>query len=112
MCSKGVETRMNKKKQEKLLNEYRSQMSRDKHIKVFKVFTSENIKDVLDAQPHSLEELSRVKGFPKGGKRIQQYGEAIVDIITRCNEIENIHVHAATDGSPKMEMTLKQMNLF
>lgn len=112
MCRKGVDTEMNKEKQEKLLNEYRSQMSRDKHIKVFKVFTSENIQDVLKAQPHSLDELSKVKGFPKGGKRIQQYGEAIIDIITRCDDIETIQVSANSDGSPKMKMTLKQMNLF
>lgn len=103
---------MNKEKQEKLLNEYRSQMSRDKRIKVFKVFTSENIRDIIQAQPRTLEELTKVKGFPKDGKRIQQYGEAIINIMTKCDEIETIQVSADDKGAPKLKMKLKQMNLF
>lgn len=112
MGRKGVGIKMNKEIQEKLLNEYRSQMSRDKRIKVFKVFTSENIQDVLKAQPRSLEDLAQVKGFPKNGKRIQQYGEAIIEIMTKCDDIETINVCPDENGAPKMKMKLKQMNLF
>lgn len=103
---------MYKEKQEKLLNEYRSKMSKDKRIKVFKVFTSENIKDIIQAQPHSLEELSRVKGFPKDGKRIEQYGESIIEIMTRCEEIDTVEVSPGKDGAPKMKVKLLKLDLF
>ncbi len=66
--------------QRQLLEELRSQLVGDLHTQPFTIYTDETIEDLLKAQPTSLEELSKVKGFPRDGKRIKQFGASIVAI--------------------------------
>lgn len=101
-----------KNKQRELLNAFRSQMSREKRIKVFKVFTSKNIEDIIEAQPQSIEALAKVKGFPADGMRIKGYGEAIVNIITNTDNVKEICVNTGANGEIAVQTSLKELSIF
>jgi superfamily II DNA helicase RecQ len=44
----------------------------------YQVFNDAVLEDLLAARPKNLEALSRVRGFPRDGKRIEKYGSAII----------------------------------
>lgn len=47
----------------------------------FLVFSDDEITMLIDASPKTLDELTALKGFPKGGKRVKAYGDRILDIM-------------------------------
>lgn len=101
-----------KNKQKELLNAFRSQMSREKKIKVFKVFTSKNIDDIIEAQPQTIEELAKIKGFPLDGMRINGYGEAIINIIKNTDSVKEISINTGANGEIAVQTSLEQLSIF
>lgn len=101
-----------KNKQRELLNSFRSQMSREKRIKVFKVFTSKNIEDIIEAQPQTIEQLSKIKGFPLDGMRIRGYGEAIINIIKNTDRVSEISVDTDANGEIAIQTSMEKLGIF
>lgn len=98
-------------KQKNLLLSLRSMLVGKLHTQPFTIYPDAVIEDLLDAQPKTLEELSQVKGFPKSGKRIQGFGEAVVAIFKDCDRIENFEVN--TDGNEAIVGTkLRKLSVF
>ena len=67
-------------KQRELLKLLRSRLTGSEHTLPFTIFKDSEIESLLKAQPKTIEQLSKVKGFPAGGKRVKGYGDAIIAI--------------------------------
>lgn len=65
---------------EKLLKDLRSELVGKLHTQPFTIYTDKTIQDLIKAQPKTLAELEKVKGFPPKGKRIKGFGEAVIAI--------------------------------
>lgn len=85
-------------KQRELLVALRAKLIGTKHTLPFTIYSDETIEDLLKAQPATLEELTKVKGFPANGKRVAGFGECIVKIFTSTDEVSNITVETSGDG--------------
>ena len=48
-------------------------------------FSDEELERLLNNKPKSLDELGRIKGFPRDGKRVAAFGNQIVDIFLGKN---------------------------
>lgn len=66
----------------------RNSLCGQKHVLPYMIFTEECAKSIVEAQPRTIEELGRVKGFPVNGKRIKNYGEAVLDALWKADRIE------------------------
>lgn len=71
---------MNKHSQREQLLQLRSELVGILHTHPGSVYTDRTIEDLLEAQPKSIEELTKVKGFPAGGKRVRAFGTLVVEI--------------------------------
>lgn len=95
--------------QRRLLINLRSELVGKKHTLPYTIYTDKTIEELLKAKPKTLEELSKVKGFPKEGKRIKGFGEAIIAIFTK--KVKNF-TFKVENGEPVVETTLEKMKLF
>ena len=43
-------------------------------------FSDKELFRLVEAKPKSLEDLGKIKGFPREGKRVKSYGQNIIDI--------------------------------
>lgn len=80
----------------------RSDVAKENHGATYLVFNDKELEELLLKQPKSIEELSKIKGFPKNGKRVQCYGSRLVSIFS-------------VKGSPMKQepsKTMKTSNLF
>ena len=102
---------INKNLQHDLLLKLRNRLCAARHVEPFKIFTESNIAAVIEAQPHTLEELGRVKGFPADGRRIKCYVEAILKIMNAPGTINDFRVTGSGDDS-KVVTELKCMECF
>jgi superfamily II DNA helicase RecQ len=98
-------------KQRELLVALRAKLIGTKHTLPFTIYSDETIEDLLKAQPATLEELAKVKGFPANGKRVAGFGECIVKIFTSTDEVSNITVETSGDGV-NVKTELKKLSLF
>ena len=100
-----------REQQKALLLSLRSKLVGQNHTLPYTIYKDEEIEALLAAQPHTIEELSKVKGFPDGGKRLKGFGEAIIQIFNNTNRIDTINLEF-NGGVPEVVTTLKKMNLF
>ena len=98
-------------KQRELLVALRAKLIGTKLTLPFTIYSDETIEDLLKAQPATLEELTKVKGFPANGKRVAGFGECIVKIFTSTDEVSNITVETSRDGV-NVKTELKKLSLF
>lgn len=49
-----------------------------KGVQGYHVFDNATAKAIYDLKPTTLQQLSKVKGFPLGGQRIDKYGDHII----------------------------------
>lgn len=98
-------------KQRELLVALRAKLIGIKHTLPFTIYSDETIEDLLKAQPVTLEELTKVKGFPANGKRVAGFGECIIKIFTSTDEVSNITVETSGD-SVNVKTELKKLSLF
>lgn len=104
--------KMNLRNQQRvLLINLRSKLIGSTHTLPFTIYSDETIEDLLDAQPTTLEELSRVKGFPKEGKRVKGFGEYVCLIFKDTQRLDNAEISEDSDGFC-IKPTFKKMNMF
>lgn len=82
-------------KQKILLKELRKRIAQNSGQSTYLVFNDKELEMLLDAQPKTIEELTSLKGFPKGGKRVTAYGSTLLNIF---KSTEN-----AGQGSPNVK---------
>lgn len=99
-------------REEQLLKELREKLAKEKSRGGYCIFRDEEIEELLKNRPMSIKELEGLRGFPKGGKRVTNYGEAIVSIFANPNEVENIEIEYDEDGEPMVVAEIKRMVLF
>lgn len=71
---------MTKSEQRQELIELRHKLIGVLHTQPHTIYNNETIEALLNAQPMSIEELTKVKGFPANGKRVKTFGKAVVAI--------------------------------
>lgn len=62
------------------LLELRSKVAKREGQSTYLVFNDNELEVILNERPKTLEELSKIKGFPKDGKRVKAYGIELVSI--------------------------------
>ena len=63
------------------LKAYRLQMSRQENIKPYYIYNNEQLNDLINKNPKSLDELKSVSGF--GDKKVEKYGNDILNILLK-----------------------------
>lgn len=81
-----------REKQRQMLLDLRSQLVGKLHTQPFTIYNDATIEALLDAQPKTIKELSRVKGFPENGKRVKGFGETVIKIFTDCASIDSFEI--------------------
>ena len=84
------------------LREWRRITAREKGVAAFVVLHDSALVDLCLAKPSSLQELRRVSGF--GDKRVEMYGEQILDALHRFREGER----ASDEGKQKVSSPAKE----
>ncbi len=97
--------------EKELLEKLRGHLAYSKQCAPYLIFRDEELKLLLQHRPQNLEELSKLKGFPKDGKRVAGWGSSIVDIFTRAEKIADFKVKLV-DGEPVSHTELKRMTAF
>jgi len=64
-----------------LLKSYRLKTSREEGIKPYFIFNNAEMEELIKINPRTKTELLRVRGF--GEKKIEKYGDAILNILNR-----------------------------
>ena len=84
------------------LREWRRNVARDKGVSAFVVLHDSALVDLCLAKPSTLQELRRISGF--GEKRVEMYGQQILDALRRFREGER----ASNEGKPKVSSPAKE----
>lgn len=95
-----------------LLKKLRGHMAYKKGVEPFRVFRDVELELLLQVKPKTIKELTTIKGFPAGGKRVGGYGEAIIAIFNKPQEIKDFNINLDKDGEPTAKIVLKQMSVF
>lgn len=66
-------------KREQLI-ELRKAIAQKNGQATYLVYNDSELEVLLQKQPKTIEELAAIKGFPKNGKRVAAYGNALVSI--------------------------------
>lgn len=98
-------------KQRKLLVELRRKLVGKRHTLPYTIYRDEDIDSLIKAQPHTIEELEEVKGFPKGGLRIKGFGTAILEVFNNTNKVVGVDFNV-NGGVPEVTIKLKKMQIF
>ena len=85
-------------KQRQLLIALRSVLIAKKATLPYCIYTDETIEDLLDAQPKTIAELAKIKGFPEKGKRVKGFGEAVVAIFRDTDKIDSFDYTLLEEG--------------
>lgn len=101
---------MTREQQKQALIDLRGQLCGALHRQPFTIYKDETIEDLVKAQPKTLMELEKVKGFPKNGKRITGFGETIIKIFN-SSDVVTPNVVTDADGNVKVE-AVKKLNIF
>lgn len=71
---------MSRETERQKLLDLRSKIAKDNGQSTYLVFNDEELEMILDARPKTIGDLSKLKGFPKDGKRVAAYGTELVKI--------------------------------
>ena len=96
-------------KQRQLLMELRSVLIAKKATLPYCIYTDETIEDLLDAQPKTIAELAKIKGFPEKGKR---FGEAVVAIFRDTDKIDSFDLEEGKNSDVSVGTHLKRLSAF
>ena len=97
---------------EELLRKLRGHLAYAKKCEPYKIFRDVELNLLLGNKPKTIEELSELKGFPRDGKRVTCWGESIIKIFNKPEDIKDFEVTLDTDGFPIAIPILKKMELF
>lgn len=104
--------KLNKAVQLNALIMLRNELCGKKHLLPYQIYTVPCAKAVVEAQPQTLEELGRVKGFPENGQRYRKYGESILYTLRNADSIQEFVVTPSEDGEADISPVLKKMSCF
>jgi ribonuclease D len=96
-----------------LLKKLRGRLAYVRGVEPYVIFKDTEFESLMEVQPKSLQELATIKGFPADGKRVQNWGQAIVDIFTKSDQVTEFEVEPT--GVPdeyRIKTRLKPMSLF
>ena len=97
---------------ERLLRKLRGHLAYKKQVEPYKIFRDVELNLLLKKEPKTLEELSKIKGFPAKGKRVTCWGQSIIDIFNTPEKIENFEIELDVSGFPVSRTVLKKMEIF
>ena len=98
--------------QEELLRKLRGHLAYKAGVEPYVVFNDQSLAEILQVKPKTLDDLSKVKGFPREGKRISNWGEAIIAIFNSADKIESFEVKGSSLEDMKVVAHLKKLDLF
>lgn len=99
-------------KQRQLLIELRSVLIAKKATLPYCIYTDKTIEDLLDAQPKTIADLAKVKGFPEKGKRVEGFGEAVVAIFVDTDQIDSFELEEGENSDISVGTCLKRLSAF
>lgn len=73
-------------------------------------FGDKELTELLKIKPKTLDELGKIKGFPRDGKRVKAYGNLIVDIFNN-KDYSKFDVEVKGD-SIKVTGVMKRISVF
>lgn len=97
-------------RERELLIELRSVLIGKLNTLPFTVYDDATLERLLLARPKTIEDLTKVKGFPAKGKRVKGFGELIIKIFNDTDSIEKIEVEGT--GENISVSATKPMKLF
>lgn len=97
-------------RERELLIELRSKLIGELNTLPFTVYDDETLERLLVAKPKTIDELSKIKGFPAKGKRVKGFGELIVKIFNDADNVEGIKLEGS--GMNIRVSATKPMKLF
>ena len=100
-----------REKQRELLIKLRSALIGEKNTLPYCIYSDATIEHLLDAQPKTIEELVKVKGFPEGGKRVTGFGEAIISIFNG-KDVEKFELGKDNKGEVCINTKIKPIKVF
>lgn len=98
--------------QRKALTLLRNRLCGEKHVLPYIIYTEQCIDELIKAQPKDLAELGKVKGFPKDGARIKNYGRAILYALWDSSTVKDFKIKPDKDGYLQVETEMKEMTIF
>lgn len=99
-------------KEEVLLRKLRGHMAYKKQVEPYRIFRDIELVELLEQRPTTMEELVAIKGFPREGARVACCGQAIIDIFTRTEEVEDFDVEVDNRGFLSVDTVLKPLDVF
>lgn len=99
-------------REEELLKKLRGRLAYTSGVEPYVIFNDQQFLEVLRVRPQTVEELSNIKGFPIEGKRIERWGQAIVDIFTKKDKIADFEISKDSEGEVIAKTVLRPMNIF
>lgn len=90
--------------QRKLLKELRSKLVGVKTTLPYTIYRDADIEALVKAQPKTLDDLGKIKGFPSQGKRYKNYGESILAVFRNPSAIESFEID---ETKPVAEIIVK-----
>lgn len=103
--------RLEGKNYRELLSKLRGRMAYKSNCAPYLIFSDELMEVLLEQKPKTVEELSTIKGFPKDGKRVEKWGQAIVDVFSE-KDVQDFEVEEDSEGDLVVRSVLVPMQLF
>lgn len=97
---------------EVLLKTLRGRLAYSHQCEPYKIFGNKELMALLEVEPKTLEELATIKGFPSDGKRVANYGEAIIAIFNRPTEVKDFKIEETATGEFIAKPVLERLDLF
>ena len=84
--------------EKELLLKLRGRLAYVKQLPPYMIFQDKQLEDLLKFKPKTLEELSAIKGFPKDGTRVNNWGDSIIAIFKHPQEVTDFNIQMNKDG--------------
>lgn len=91
------------------LKNLRSKLTKRAGKGLYGVFPDNLLEELVRCKPKTIQELSKIKGFPAEGKRVIGYGEAIIACINK--DINDVQV-VEKNGDLECIVYFKESNSF
>ncbi len=101
-----------REKQRKLLIDLRSSLIAEQKTLPYCIYPDATIEALLDAQPKTMGELVKVKGFPEDGKRVKGFGEAILAVFNDTDRVEGFNLKKGNGEEFEVGTTLRRLTAF
>lgn len=98
-------------KQRKLLKDLRSKLVGTNKTLPYTIYRDKDIEALLKAQPKTLEDLGKIKGFPIDGVRHKNYGESILKVFIDPNSISTFELDTSRP-KPVIKTVARKVHAF